>query len=217
MPTREDFEMALALAREVCRKQNPAQQADRAAVRWIPDHEDGQRKGCSEVPFLGTVYVVKAPEGEVSYKESGVPEKEPALWEKILVLHYCSKADGKPLAKEHMSFQEIADGRLYQPNFEKRVVAPLLGAFGTKPHEVLEFAGSLGGVEADLGDVSVAVPVFPRVPVTLVFWKGDEEFPPRLSILLDKSISHYLPTEDIVLASQMFALRLIGMARGQRR
>jgi len=55
------------------------------------------------------------------------------------------------------------------------------------------------------------------VPVTLVFWKGDEEFPPRLSILLDKSISHYLPTEDIVLASQMFALRLIGMARGQRR
>jgi len=218
MPTREDFEMALTLAQEVCREQDPACQAERAGVRWSPGGGDGGlRRGCAVIPFLGTAYVVQAPEGLVSYKESGTEEKDPALWEKILVLHYFNRADGELLAHEHMSFKEIPEGRLYQPNFEKRAVAPLLAAFGAEPQEVIEHCGSLGGSRGDLGDVSVTVPVFPRVPVTLVFWMGDEEFPPRLSVLFDKSISHYLPTEDIILACQMLAFRLIGMAKARRR
>lgn len=215
MPTREDFEMALALARQVYRGQDPVRQAERAGIPWLPGLEDGRNKGHAEVPFLATVYRVEAPEGEVSYRGGEPPVKEPALWEKIIVLHYYNKADGRPPAGEHISFKEIPDGRLYQPNFEKRAVAPLLGAFGAEPDKILECAASLGGRQAGLGDVSVTVPVFPRVPVTVVFWRGDEEFPPRVSILFDRTISHYLPTEDMVLASQMLAFRLAGLAKAR--
>lgn len=213
MPTREDFEQALELAREAFRQRDPARQAERAGVKWVPDPMSGPGKSCLEVPFLNTRYHVRAPDGDVQYAaEAGTP-KEPALWEKILVLHYLNQADGTPLSGTYISFKEIPDGRLYQPNFEKRALHPLLAVFGTQPGEALLSGQALGGKPVDLGDLAITVPVFPRVPVTVVFWEPDEEFPARVTLLFDRSIPHYLPTEDMVLASQMLAFRLIGLAR----
>lgn len=213
MPTREDFEQALELARGAFRKRDPEQQAVRAGVNWVPDPGAGSGKARAEVPFLGTLYHVWAPDGDVEYAAAEGAAKEPALWEKILVLHYFNQADGTPLAGKYISFKEIPDGRLYQPNFEKRAVQPLLAAFGAKPEEALLCGQALGGKPVDLGDLAVTVPVFPRVPVTVVFWRPDEEFPARVTLLFDRSIPRYLPTEDMVLASQMLAFRLVGLAR----
>lgn len=208
MPTREDFEMALALACRDFGRRDPERQAEKAGVPWT--RSDSGEGGRAEVPFLGSAYLIHGPAGEVRYKEE--QEKEPALWEKILLLHYFNTSDGSPLAQDPISFKEVREAMLYLPNFEKRAVAPLLGRFGENPEEILGPCLRLGGHEEELGDFSITVPVFPRVPVTLVFWKGDEEFEARLSILFDRSILHYLPAEDIVLAAQMMAYRLIGLA-----
>ena len=132
--------------------------------------------------------------------------------EQILVLHYFSTSDGSPMAGDHISFKEVREAMLYLPKFEERAVAPLLGRFGANPEQILEPAQQLGGQKEDLGDFSVTIPAFPRVPITLVFWKKDEEFEARLTILFDRTVIRYLPTEDIVLATQMMAYRLIGMA-----
>jgi hypothetical protein len=206
MPTREDFEIALALARRDFGQRDPGPQAEKAGVPWTPSREGGH----AEVPFLGTYFLIHGPAGDVSYRGEG--DKEPALWEKILVLHYFSTSDGTPLAKDLISFKEVREAMLYLPNFEKRAVAPLLGRFGGNPEEIWEPAHSLGGSMEELGDFSVTIPVFPRVPITLVFWKKDEEFDARLTILFDRTIVRYLPTEDIVLSAQMMAYRLIGLA-----
>lgn len=208
MPTKEDFEIALAIACKDFGLRDPSLQAGKAGLAWVA--ASGKEGGYAEVPFLATPYVIRAPGGEVSYKED--PGKAPALWEKILILHYFSTSDGSPLAREHISFKEVREAMLYLPNFEKRAVAPLLGRFGQDPEEILGPSQKLGGRQEELGDFSVTIPVFPRVPVTLVFWKGDEEFGARLSILFDRSVLRCLPTEDIVLATQMMAYRLIGLA-----
>jgi hypothetical protein len=208
MPTQEDFEIALAIARKDFGKRDPSLQAEKAGVDWTADLE-GQG-GHAEVPFLATPYLIRGSDAEVSYKEKA--GKEPALWEKILVLHYFSTSDGTPLAAEHVSFKEVREAMLYLPNFEKRAVAPLLGRFGPDPQQVLDPARQLGGEREDLGDFSVTIPAFPRVPITLVFWRKDEEFEARLSVLFDRTVIRYLPTEDIVLTAQMMAYRLIGLA-----
>jgi len=208
MPTKEDFEIALAIACKDFGMRDPSVQAEKAGVTWTAG--SGGEGGHAVVPFLGTPYLIRGPDGEVSYKED--QGKEPALWEKILVLHYFSTSDGSPMAKDHISFKEVREAMLYLPNFEKRAVAPLLGRFGANPEQILEPAGRLGGEKDEIGDCSVTIPTFPRVPVTLVFWKKDEEFDARLSILFDRTIVRYLPTEDIVLSTQMMAYRLIGLA-----
>jgi hypothetical protein len=208
MPTREDFEIALALACEDFGKRDPVLQAERAGVAWKT--EPGGKGGHADIPFLRTSYRVRGPSGEVSYRDEQA--KEPALWEQILVLHYLTTADGSPLEGERISFKEVREAMLYLPNFEKRAVAPLLGRFGGIPEQILTPAERLGGKREALGDLSVTIPVFPRVPITLVFWRRDDEFEARLSILFDRTVVRYLPTEDIVLAAQMMAYRLIGMA-----
>ncbi len=207
MPTEQDFLTALSIAQDEYKKMEPNSQLERSGSIRIPGQDDSDHV---ELPFLGTHYVIRAPNGEVRYRDPG--EKEPALWERIIVLHYFTTADGSPLSQKWITVKEIPDSRLYLPNFEKRAVVPLLGRFGKQPEEIREPARKLGGRTADIGDISVTIPVFPRVPITLVIWKGDEEFPPRVNILFDEAIVNYLPTEDIILASQMLAFRLIGLA-----
>lgn len=36
---------------------------------------------------------------------------------------------------------------------------------------------------------------FPRLPVTLVFWRQDEEFPARAYLLFDDTCEHHLPVD----------------------
>lgn len=211
MPTQEDFMMALSIAQEAYASKEPGAQAERCGSAWEPSGEGPEGSGSVVVTFLGTPYVIQGPGGAVRYRHAP-GEQEPALWEKIIVLHYFNRADGSPLAGTWISVKEIPDSRLYLPNFEKRAVRPLLGRFGGEPEAIRKPAEAIGGTGAELGDVSVTVPVFSRVPITLVFWKGDEEFEPRLQILFDRTIVNYLPTEDIILASQMLAFRLIGLA-----
>jgi len=210
MPTQEDFEMALSIAQEEYREQDAGLQAGKASVQWFPSSEK-QNDGYAEIPFLGTIYEVRGPKGEVCYKED--QGKDPALWEKILLLHYFNTSAGTPLTKKLINFKDLPEGKIYLPNFEKRAVAPLLGRFGKNPDEVGKAASKIGGKVAEFGDYSVVIPAFPCVPITLVFWKADEEFPARLSILFDESVSSYLPKEDIILSAQMLAFRLIGLAK----
>ena len=115
MPNQEDFEIALAIACKDFGQRDPSLQAEKAGVAWIKDSSG--EGGHAEVPFLATTYVIRGPSAEVSYKED--QGKEPALWEKILVLHYFSTSDGSPMAKDHISFKEVREAMLYVPTFEK--------------------------------------------------------------------------------------------------
>jgi hypothetical protein len=51
------------------------------------------------------------------------------------------------------------------------------------------------------------------IPVVLVLWQGDEEFPPDGNILFDRSISKILPAEDIAWLAGMVVYPLAGIAK----
>jgi len=74
---------------------------------------------------------------------------------------------------------------------------PLLNRYGNDPKGLQEAAERVGGEALDLADLSFEVTAFPRVPLYYLFWKGDEEFPPRLSILFDASIEKHLAADAI--------------------
>jgi hypothetical protein len=64
--------------------------------------------------------------------------------------------------------------------------------FGRHPEAFLNAGRKLGGSEILYGDKGFSLEVFPRVPLAFVLWKGDEEFPPRISVLFDSTIeSHF--------------------------
>jgi hypothetical protein len=68
---------------------------------------------------------------------------------------------------------------------------------------LIERGGRLDGEVVGYGDAAMRFPVLPRVPITAILWRGDDELPPSGQILFDAGITGYLPLEDIVVASEM--------------
>jgi len=71
----------------------------------------------------------------------------------------------------------------------------------------------IGGHKADYGDVAVTVNAFSRVPITLVLWRGDEEFAPEAKFMFDSTITDYLTTDDINELCGIIAWKLVKFLR----
>ncbi len=77
--------------------------------------------------------------------------------------------------------------------------------FGTDPGLLLETAAKLGGRTVDGGDAAAVIPVFPKLPVTIIVWAGDLEFPARAQMLLDKTAPDHLGIDALWAALVMTA------------
>ncbi len=135
------------------------------------------------------------------------------LTAKIITLHYIINASGVPLSGDLVPYEDIPGCRAYAPVFERRVAKPLLTAFGYDRDSFARAGASLGGKTEDFGDASFTLRAFPRVPLTFILWEGDQDFPPSIKVLFDRTIPHYLPLEDIVVISKMAATRILKQAR----
>ena len=156
--------------------------------------------------YLNRTYKVMLPETSILLEGSEEPVE---LRDKILILHYLIRAKGTPLSHRLIAYQELSEGATYYPTFIKRAVKPLADYFGPVPEKLLEMSAELGGTRTDCGDVAVMVPAFSRVPITLVIWRGDEEFPPSANILFDSTILDYLSAEDINVLCQTISWKLV--------
>lgn len=132
---------------------------------------------------------------------------------RIVVLHYLIAASGERLASDLIPYEDVPGCRPYAPVFERRVTKPLLSAFGYTRDAFLESGTKLGGQEEDYGDASFTLRALPRVPITFILWEGDQDFPPSVKVLFDRTVGTYLPLEDITVVSKMAASRIVRQAR----
>ncbi|HOT45853.1 MAG TPA: DUF3786 domain-containing protein [Spirochaetota bacterium] len=158
------------------------------------------------LPFLGEEIQISHPEISVSY--SGKKDEVP-LWVKILTLHYLVRAGGTAQLGEDITFKQLEGGLGYYPAFERRCITPLLDAFGNDMERYMRTGTAAGGVPSPIGEHALAFGAFPRVEVTFILWKGDDEFPPAGSVVFDSSISDYLSTEDVAVLCNMIAVRIL--------
>jgi len=158
------------------------------------------------VKFLDQLYKISHPDIDISLAGR---EEEIPIRDRLLILHYLTQARGTALTNKIISYKELPEGTNYFPTFAKRAIKPVLGHFGKEPEQLVDIARKLGGHRIDYGDVAVTITAFPRVPITYVMWKGDEELPPEGNILFDSTIPDYLPTEDINVLCETIAWRLV--------
>lgn len=157
---------------------------------------------------LGRSYKIDFPGGEVHLSDSGEPVP---VRDKILILHYLVRAKGTPLTGNAITYKELQEGINYYPTFFKRAIDPIVSNFKDKPERLIELASKLGGSKTDYGDIAVTIEAFPRVPLTIVLWLGDGEFPADGNIMFDSTIPDYLPTEDITILCEIIAWKLVKM------
>ena len=170
---------------------------------------------CLEMAYLGRPERIGTDPVTVAALDAG---PELPLAEQALILHYLVEAQGGEPAGPWITFREVPSGEFYWSAFVKRAKSPLVGFFGQRPELLLELAPLVGGREApeEAGDTAVIVRAFPRVPLLLQLWAGDDEFPPDGNVLFDQSVSRFLSTEDTALAAGLPIYKMMALA-GQRK
>ena len=156
--------------------------------------------------YLNRSYQVTLP--NVDIRLAGSQEIVP-IRDKVLLLHYLTRARGTPLSDKMITFKELPEGTIYFPTFAKRTINPIVNHFGKEPCQLIDMAKKLGGQKVDYGDAAVTISAFRYVPITLVLWRGDEEFIPSGSIMFDATVSDYLSTEDITVLSETITWKLV--------
>jgi hypothetical protein len=115
----------------------------------------------------------------------------------LLVLHYLRGANPAVPTGKVISYRQLPGGNTFYNAFKKRVIDEIEIAFHHQPRVLLGIAKYLNATKLDMGDASLKIDVFPKLPVTVIVWKGDEEVEGRANVLFDETASRFLSTEDL--------------------
>ena len=95
-----------------------------------------------------------------------------------------------------VSPNELKTGHFFRGPHELKT-QPLLVRYGNDLEGFKKAAEFAGGEELGLADAAYRFEALPKIPLHYLFWKGDEEFGPRLSVLFDRSIEYHLAADMI--------------------
>jgi hypothetical protein len=188
----------LQVAWERLREKDPAA----VAANGLLEYE--KAAGLIHIPFLADDYKVDLASRKVMFANDQIVY--PFL--SVLLLHYLMGVTDGPLSGEWISFREFEGGDVYIGSFTNRTLIPLKNVFGQRPELLGKAAAPLGAGRLDFGDVGVRIPVFPKLPLAIVVWRGDEEFPPDVNVLYDRTANEILRTEDLAICGALTMSKL---------
>ena len=110
---------------------------------------------------------------------------------------------GAALTGEWLPFVQLKDASPFGPAFQKGNLTPLAQTFTGHGDRLEQALLSLGGRQLPHGDVGYEIDVFPCIPMRVLFWEGDDEFPAQANLLFDRSATDFIHVESVVtIASQ---------------
>jgi hypothetical protein len=140
----------------------------------------------------------------VDFNERCLKREKSLGWEKttdplleLLTLVYLNKVKIlHPLGREIVGVKDLKEAHFFQGPHALQI-EPLLQRYGQDIKGFKEAAEYLAGHPMDMADAAYRLLPFPRMPVYYLFWKGDDEFGPRISVLFDRSIEELFSADAI--------------------
>jgi hypothetical protein len=130
-----------------------------------------------------------------------------------LILTYLHTADGIPVAGRWVNFRELPEGKMYHQAFQGYASDQLTKRWGNNIQGFIAACKTAGGQSMNYGDASFSVPLLPRIIVAPTYWIGDEDFPPKASILFDANVHHYMVTDGLAVMGSQLVKRLLTRLR----
>jgi len=200
-PKQDNYEVALRLARQDLAGADLVRAASLAGARVI----EGEGEAVLEISFMGAVYRVSGDPPDMVPAPGGT---EPAIWEKVLILHYLKNAVSDSPTGKWINFSQVPSGQFYLSAFNRRGPDLAVQFFSRDLEDFARRARALGATKYDLGEAAFVFDVLPKVPVLVVLYAGDEEFPPACNVLFDETVPSFLCTEDIAVVTTMLMVKL---------
>jgi len=164
-----------------------------------------RRGGVIRLPALHRQLLVDTNAREVNVEHAGRARR---AWA-ILAIHYLCAQDVSSDARE-VSLGHFADSRGYLDVFAKRIIKRFLGTVGRTAQQFEERSHELGATRVPSTGVCYRFDVFPRVPIMIVRYEGDDELGPGANVIYRADAEHLLPAEDRVVIAELLLDTLSG-------
>jgi hypothetical protein len=193
--------------RQALRQCHVALLAEYTSSTYYP-HPDGT--GEFQLDFWERQVVITYPAFEMSDLLSRQPLNP---GQQALILYYFYTANGAQITGAWISFSDLQDGRFYTSAFQGYTGRELAKNFQNDSLLFESAARLLNGKPYPLGDVAFEFTMLPKIHLLVVFWQGDEDFPPNYQILFDAAVNNFLPTDACAIAGSMLTRKLISASR----
>jgi len=169
------------------------------------------RSGLYAVRSFGMEYRVSVQDHQISSHSQGGDIVVTRLGDffRLSLLWYLVDAKEIPTTGKLTKIEDIKDGLIFSRGSHTLPLGKLAAKHGKDKEGFIKRGKDLGGETLDHGDASVRLLPFPRIPVTLVLWLADEEFPARSDLLLDSSCDLHLATDVIWYIAMMSVLLML--------
>jgi hypothetical protein len=169
--------------------------AEVAALRFAqiaPGLGAGLTDGSLSIRCLGRDFRM-APDGTITTAGPLSP------WMQILLLHYVRTRGDAAITGTWVSFTDLKAGLMKSKSFARDCEDPLRSLFAADPDAVESALVRLGAQPQPGTPAPVAwkLLALPRVPVLLLYWPHEEEFPAKIKILFDATADRYLDVESL--------------------
>jgi hypothetical protein len=114
----------------------------------------------------------------------------------LVCLSYLLNVGPRSLSQQMVSTKELKTGHFFTGPHELKT-QPILERYGNDLEGFEKAAERLGGEALNLADAAYRFEALPKIPLHYLFWEGDEEFEPRLSVLFDRSVEYHLAADII--------------------
>ncbi len=166
--------------------------------------------GCYLVPSLGQIFYVN-PKTHVivaSSPSANIVLPRIQFHAQMAFPYYLVHAQDRAPTGQFMNPRALKGGDFFARGTHQLPLDKVAAKFGSDAKTFLAQGKMLGGKNKEYGDAAWLVLPLPRVPVLIILWRGDEEFPPRAELLFDQAPTTYLPI-DILWAMAMMCVNVI--------
>jgi hypothetical protein len=129
--------------------------------------------------------------------------------DQILLLHFLACDVPLEASRELISFRDLQAGDFYYASFQQRAVQPLIGRFGNDTDTLAAQLARFDHERLTLGDLSARIYAFGPLATTLVYYRGDDEFPPSAKVLFDQGLKRIFNAEDAAVLASRICLGLL--------
>jgi hypothetical protein len=181
---------------------------DDVCARTLADYLPGEEVYCLQVFGLPVEVDVEARTIKGSDPRSEFILTKAAYFSRLSILHYL--AGGQCVAPSGRLLRpvELKSGQFFTKGSHVLPLDAVATRFSGDPTGFTHHAARFGGEPLPYGDASAELRPFPRLPVTLILWDVDEEFPARCDLLFDDTCELHLPA-DVIWSTAMMCAKVM--------
>ena len=170
-------------------KTNPEEICRKALVSY------GQQEGFL-LPFLNQTFQVLPKKRAIIPLYQHIPTMKSFELD-LVILTYLLRAKEINISGNIINEKQIPGGEAFFRGPHALNTSPMEKKFGEDRDAFLSVGKKLCGEVRNLGDAGICLPMLPRIPVTLILWLKDDEFPAEIKVGFDSTIVHHLPLDVI--------------------